>query len=644
MALVVQGLLPTAAQAAALPVITSFTPASGAVGALITIKGDHFTGTTDVTFRFVSAPFTFVTDQKITATVPAGALSGRIRVTTPSGIAESATNFRVGAPAPVISGFSPTSGPVGQVVTISGNNFTDATQVTFKDNLPAIFSVITDQQISATVPGGAQTGRIRVTTPAGTALSDTNFIVRPPPHITMFSPASGTIGTKVAILGDHFGGATEVRVGAIGMPFVQVSSGHIAATVPTGSATGSITVSTPDGSATSTGVFSVVHPMKVTIRHPKPLIVQGSVMALDRYSACAAGARVHIQRRVGASGWRAAATGRSRADGTFRIRVHARTGTYRAQLNRSLLSSGDVCDGATSGHDVPVPTGPPPPGPPGSTGSRWGVFAFPRGGLTAEQQIQQIESQIGRSFGAQRVYTNMNESLPTRTDLLVGSQGRILYHNINSFRPLNGHKVCYQWSDIAAGRWDNMLIKRANEIRQWGYPVIMSFTHEPNVNSANHPLCGTAAEYQAAFDHVVAIFDQQGATNATWAWVLTAANFNGSDGGPAAWEPQNYSIVGVDGYNHAGSWRTAQDLFQTAEAFAVSRGKPLMIGEVGCEEQPGDPSAKAAWIGAAAALFRSWGVDVVFWTHTGNGGQWWLDSSSQALNAFAVAGQDPYFG
>ncbi len=61
-ALLVQGLLPTAAWAAAAPVITSFTPASGAVGALITIKGDHFTGATDVTFRYVSASFTFVTD------------------------------------------------------------------------------------------------------------------------------------------------------------------------------------------------------------------------------------------------------------------------------------------------------------------------------------------------------------------------------------------------------------------------------------------------------------------------------------------------------------------------------------------------------------------------------------------------------
>ena len=643
MAVLVLGLPLITASAATPPVITSFLPASGPVGTVVTITGDRFTSATDVSFKYVSTPFTIVRDGKITAAVPAGATSGRIRVTTPAGIAVSATNFKVTGPAPIITGFSPTSGAVGQVVAITGNNFTGATRVTFKDNRRAIFTLVSDQKISATVPKGAQTGRIHVTTPAGIASSDTNFAVLPPPSISSFSPASGTIGTVVTILGQHFSRSTAVRVGTLRMPFAAVSASRIVATVPNGSATGSVTVTTLEGSATSVDSFTLIHPRKVTIKRPKPSVAQGVVQALDKYSACAARTPVRIQRRSAAGGWRAAAKGRSRTDGSYRIRLPARTGKYRAQVMRSLLTSGDVCGNAISGRRVAVPQGPPPAGPPAETGSKWGIFAFPRDGLTADQQIQRVESQIGRSFGAQRVYTNMNEDLPTRTDLLVGSQGRILYHDFNSFRPVNGHKVCYQWSDIAAGRWDTMLINRADEIRQWGYPVIMSFTHEPNVDSAVHPLCGTASEYQAAFDHVVSIFNQQGATNVTWAWVLTAANFNGADGGPQAWEPQHYDIVGVDGYNHASAWRTPQDLFQAAEAFARSRGKPLMIGEVGCEERSGDPNAKADWITAAAELFRSWSVNVVFWTHTGNGGHWWLDSSGQALSAFAAAGKDPYF-
>ncbi|MEA2509832.1 MAG: hypothetical protein QOG21_1914 [Actinomycetota bacterium] len=275
--------------------------------------------------------------------------------------------------------------------------------------------------------------------------------------------------------------------------------------------------------------------------------------------------------------------------------------------------------------------------------SNWGVFAFPRDGRTAEQEIQKLESEIGRQFGAQRVYSNMNQPLPTETDRIVAGQGRLLYHNINSFYPQDGKKHCYYWSDIAAGRWDQMLADRADEIAQWGYPVIMSFTHEPTVNSSTHPLCGTAEEYRSAYDHVVSIFAQQGATNVTWAWVLTAANFNGGDGGPARWEPSHYDIVGVDGYNHADAWRTPADVFQAAATFAADRGKSLMIGEVGCEELPTDRSAKARWITEAADLFKTWRIEAVFWTDTGNGGEWWLDSSPEAIHAFASAGEDPYF-
>lgn len=645
-AAVLLSLLVTPASADTPPVINSLLPTSGPVGALVTIKGNHFTGATEVTLKYVSASFTIVADEKITMTVPDGASTGRIRVTTPAGTATSADNFRVttaGAP-PVINSFSPTSGPVGRVVAIFGNNFTGAPKVTFKENLPAIFVVLSDGKIWATVPQGTQTGRIRVTTPGGTATSDTNFRVIPPPNITSFSPTSGMVGTSVTILGEYFSNIREVRFGALMAPFTLVSGGQIVATIPQGTSTGLVSVTTPGGMATSTNTFVLIHPRKVTLRRPRPLVAEGVVKARDQYSQCRVHVPVRVERRVDGR-WKWVARGSTRSDGSYRIKLRKKIGKYRARVKRWTLSSGDVCARATSGKPSSVPEGPlPPPGPPPETGTNWGVFAFPRDGLTAEEQIQLLEAQVGRNFSAQRVYTNMNGRLPTKTDVLVASRGWLLYHNINSFHPMNGEKVCYQWSDIATGRYDSMLIDRANEVREWGYPVIMSFTHEPNVDNPNHPLCGTASEYQAAFDHVVRIFDQQDATNVTWAWVLTAANFNGADGGPAVWEPQHYEIVGVDGYNHASTWRSPRDIFQAAADFAQSRGKPLMIGEVGCEERSGDPSAKANWITGAAALFKSWrDVNVVFWTHTGNGGEWWLDTSPQELAAFAAAGQDPYF-
>src|SRR5207247_8012070 len=71
------------------------------------------------------------TDLQITATVPNGATSGPIQVSTPGGTATSASSFTVTTPPapPSISSFSPTSGPVGTSVTITGTNFTGATAV-----------------------------------------------------------------------------------------------------------------------------------------------------------------------------------------------------------------------------------------------------------------------------------------------------------------------------------------------------------------------------------------------------------------------------------------------------------------------------------------------------------------------------------
>jgi streptogramin lyase len=77
------------------PVIQSFTPTSGAVGAKVTIKGYGFTGTTAVAFGGVKAKFTLVSGFQITATVPAKAKTGKITVTNAGGTATSAKAFTV---------------------------------------------------------------------------------------------------------------------------------------------------------------------------------------------------------------------------------------------------------------------------------------------------------------------------------------------------------------------------------------------------------------------------------------------------------------------------------------------------------------------------------------------------------------------
>src|SRR5439155_2007675 len=75
------------------PSITGFTPASGPVGTSVTISGTNFSGTSAVAFNGVSASFTANSATSIQATVPAGATTGTISVTTLGGTATSAGSF-----------------------------------------------------------------------------------------------------------------------------------------------------------------------------------------------------------------------------------------------------------------------------------------------------------------------------------------------------------------------------------------------------------------------------------------------------------------------------------------------------------------------------------------------------------------------
>src|SRR5438093_5068707 len=83
-------------------------------------------------------------------------------------------------PAPTITSVTPASGPVGASVTINGTNFTGATAVSF-NGAAASCPVTSATRIRATVPSGATTGPVSVTTPGGTATSATSFTVIPAP-------------------------------------------------------------------------------------------------------------------------------------------------------------------------------------------------------------------------------------------------------------------------------------------------------------------------------------------------------------------------------------------------------------------------------------------------------------------------------
>jgi hypothetical protein len=239
----------------AAPTVTSFTPASGAIGSSVTVNGSGFDWATSVAFNGVSAAFVKVNDGQLTAIVPTGATSGPVTVSGPAGTGTSPSSFVVSWPAPTVTAVSPDHGPVGTTVTVTGTNFTGASVVTF-GGTSAAFTVTDAAHISATVPNGAASGAVAVTTPGGTAASATSFTVNP--AVSGFSPTSGPVGTVVTIGGTSLSGATAVTFGgAAAVSFTVASSTSINATVPPGAFTGVVAVTSPGGTATSAGVYTV---------------------------------------------------------------------------------------------------------------------------------------------------------------------------------------------------------------------------------------------------------------------------------------------------------------------------------------------------------------------------------------------------
>ena len=80
-----------------------------------------------------------------------------------------------------ITSFTPTTGPVGTQVTITGTNLSGATAVRFNGTAASSFVVNSATSITAVVAAGTTTGPVSVTTPGGTATSATSFVVRVPP-------------------------------------------------------------------------------------------------------------------------------------------------------------------------------------------------------------------------------------------------------------------------------------------------------------------------------------------------------------------------------------------------------------------------------------------------------------------------------
>jgi len=227
------------------PSITSLSPTSGAVGSSVTISGSNFGGTQGagtVSFNGALATPTSWGAGSIIAPVPAGATSGNV-VVHASGVNSNGVPFTI-LPTPNISSLSPSSGPVGASITITGTSFgtnQGTSTVTF-NGTSATPSSWSDTSIVAPVQSGATSGNVVVMV-NGVASNGVSFTVSP--FISSLSPTSGAVGASVTISGSSFGatqGSSTVKFNGTSATPSSWGDRSIVAPVPNGATTGNVVV------------------------------------------------------------------------------------------------------------------------------------------------------------------------------------------------------------------------------------------------------------------------------------------------------------------------------------------------------------------------------------------------------------------
>ena len=228
-----------------LPTVSSVSPNAGPTGGgnTVTINGTNFLSGASVKFATTaSATVTFVSATQLKAVAPAHtAGTVDVTVTTSGGTSLIVAGDHYAYGLPTVISFTPTSGITGSTVTVTGTGLVPGATVKFGTEATTTITFVSGTQIKATVPNGATTGKISLTTAAGTGTSASNFAATL--SVTGFSPASGPSGTVVTITGVGFNSSSGVKFnGTAASSVVHVSSTQLKATVPSTATTGPITV------------------------------------------------------------------------------------------------------------------------------------------------------------------------------------------------------------------------------------------------------------------------------------------------------------------------------------------------------------------------------------------------------------------
>lgn len=279
-----------------------------------------------------------------------------------------------------------------------------------------------------------------------------------------------------------------------------------------------------------------------------------------------------------------------------------------------------------------------------------GIAAGRRPGQTPIDALAATEQVTQRRFDILRTYSFWDDDFPNLRQLTAAEEGRELHLSINP-RRIDGSIVA--WNDIATAvngsDIERQLSAWIDRIAAFDGPLRVTFHHEPDIE----PEFGTAAEFVAAWQRFATLLDEADPTIDT-VWVVTAFTLDRPEA-ELFWPGEEFvDVIGADAFNWFGcrgnpeAWRSPAEVLAPLLTFAADHPElPLMLAELGSDEDPNDPTRKAAWFDELAALVtqpeyeRLQSIVLFHNDHDDRSScDWWLDSSeatAEALVRFAAS-------
>jgi hypothetical protein len=250
------------------PTIARFQPDSGGPGTIVDIYGTNFAQGDQVYLNGRALRRTGYDDSKLTVEIPPGATTDRFAVwRNGAAIATASRPFEI-RNAPTISGFSPTQGPGGTRVTISGSGFSRDTRVTYGAKPLNVVGRRQDNSIEVIVPPGAQSQPFTVINRGGSVNSASAFQVIEYSNVLSIAPTSGPVGTRVTINQSGYTGTDSFWLNGVQLPIVEKAPGRYVVQIPANATTGKIEWESYGRRQASNQTFQVTQPMTITSIDP----------------------------------------------------------------------------------------------------------------------------------------------------------------------------------------------------------------------------------------------------------------------------------------------------------------------------------------------------------------------------------------